>query len=210
MVLSVPFGISLTEVLRELGYAGLVLLMVVETVFPPIPSEVVLPLAGYLAERGELALVLVLVTSTVGSVTGAVALYEAARRGGRPFAVRFLGFARQDPARLDQAERWFARYGAVIVLAGRCVPGIRSLVSLPAGVLRMSRVEYIAFTAIGSAAWNGLLVGAGYALGSQWERVGDVIGPISKPLVAVLIVGAAIVLLWRGLRARRSRTAAGD
>jgi membrane protein DedA with SNARE-associated domain len=210
VVLSVPFGISLTQILRELGYAGLVLLMVVETVFPPIPSEVVLPLAGYLAERGELALVLVLVASTVGSVAGAVALYEAARRGGRPFAIRFLGFARQDPARLDQAERWFARYGAVIVLAGRCVPGIRSLVSLPAGVLRMSRVEYIAFTAIGSAVWNALLVGAGYVLGSQWERVGDTIGPLSKPLVGLVILAVAATLVLQGVRTRRRHAAARD
>jgi membrane protein DedA with SNARE-associated domain len=207
---SAPFGISMTEILRDLGYAGLVMLMVVETVFPPIPSEVVLPLAGYLAETGELALGLVLVTSTAGSVMGAVALYEASRRGGRPFATRFLRFARQDPERLAQAEQWFARYGPVVVLVGRCIPGVRSLVSLPAGVLRMPRAEYVAFTAIGSATWNAVLIGAGYALGSQWKRVGDTIGPVSKPLLGVLLLAAGAALLWRGLRTRRSRARLHD
>ena len=135
------FGLSLSKVLRDLGYAGLALLMLAETVFPPIPSEAVLPLAGYLVERGEFYYVLVLLTSTAGSVLGAMVLYEAARRGGRPFAERFLRFAHLQPEKLDDAERWFARRGALIVLLGRCVPGMRSLVSLPAGLLRMPRLQ---------------------------------------------------------------------
>ena len=200
------FGLSLSQVLRDLGYAGLALLMLAETVFPPIPSEAVLPLAGYLVERGEFAFVAVLVTSTAGSVLGAVLLYEAARHGGRPFAYRFMRFARLEPAKLDEAEAWFAKRGALIVLLGRCVPGMRSLVSLPAGLLRMPRWEYLLFTLLGSAVWNTVLVGAGYALGSQWERVSDVIGPLSKPLIALVVLGGAGFLLWRGLRARRART----
>jgi membrane protein DedA with SNARE-associated domain len=200
------FGLSLSQVMRDLGYAGLALLMLAETVFPPIPSEAVLPLAGYFVERGEFAFVAVLVTSTAGSVLGALLLYEAARHGGRPFANRFMGFARLDPAKLDEAERWFAKRGPLIVLLGRCVPGMRSLVSLPAGLLRMPRWEYLLFTLLGSAIWNTVLVGAGYLLGSQWERVSDVIGPLSKPLIAVLVLGGGAFLLWRGLRARRART----
>lgn len=197
-------GISFSQILRDLGYAGLALLMVAETVFPPVPSEAVLPLAGYLAERGEFSLVAVLVTSTAGSVFGAVLLYEAARHGGRPFALRFLRIGRLQPEKLDQAEEWFARRGPIVVLVGRCIPGVRSLVSLPAGVLRMPRWEYVLFTFVGSAAWNTLLVGAGYLLGSQWEQVSDVVGPLSAPLVVVLVVGGATFLLLRGLRARRA------
>jgi membrane protein DedA with SNARE-associated domain len=200
------FGLSFSQVLRDLGYAGLVLLMLVETVFPPIPSEAVLPLAGYLVERGEFAFVAVLLASTAGSVLGAVLLYEAARRGGRPFALRFLRFARLEESRLEEAERWFARRGALIVLFGRCVPGMRSLVSLPAGLLRMPRWEYLLFTLLGSLAWNGVLVGAGYALGSQWEQVSDIVGPISTPLVAVAILVAATLVAWLVVRGRRTRT----
>jgi membrane protein DedA with SNARE-associated domain len=200
------FGLSLSQVLRDLGYAGLALLMLAETVFPPIPSEAVLPLAGYLVERGDFNYVLVLLTSTAGSVLGAMLLYEAARHGGRPFAERFLRFAHLQPEKLDEAERWFARRGALIVLLGRCVPGMRSLVSLPAGLLRMPRLQYLGLTLLGSAIWNTVLVTIGYLLGSQWERVADVIGPISKPLVAVVVVGVGGWLLWHGLKARRTRT----
>ena len=200
------FGLSLSQVLRDLGYAGLALLMLAETVFPPIPSEAVLPLAGYLVERGEFAYVAVLLASTAGSVLGAMVLYEAARRGGRPFAERFLRFAQLERVKLEEAERWFARRGALIVLLGRCVPGMRSLVSLPAGLLRMPRWEYLLFTLLGSRVWNAVLVGAGYALGSQWERVADIIGPISKPLVAVAVLGAATLVAWHVVRGRRTRT----
>jgi membrane protein DedA with SNARE-associated domain len=200
------FGLSLSQVLRDLGYAGLALLLLAETVFPPIPSAAVLPLAGYLVERGDFNYVLVLLTSTAGSVVGAMVLYEAARHGGRPFAERFLRFAHLQPEKLDEAERWFARRGALIVLLGRCVPGMRSLVSLPAGLLRMPRLQYLGLTLLGSAIWNAVLVTVGYLLGSQWERVADVIGPFSKPLVAIAVIGVGGWLLWHGLKARRTRT----
>jgi membrane protein DedA with SNARE-associated domain len=203
MTVAATLGLSLSQILHDLGYAGLALLMLAETVFPPIPSEAVLPLAGYLVEQGEFSFVAVLATSTAGSVLGAMVLYEAARHGGRPFADRFLRFARLNPAKLGEAERWFAKRGPLVVLLGRCVPGVRSLVSLPAGLLRMPRWEYLLFTLIGSAVWNTVLVGAGYLLGSQWEQVADVIGPVSKPLVAVVVLGAAALLVHRGLRGRR-------
>src|SRR4051794_18171921 len=115
--------------------------MVAETVFPPIPSEVVLPLAGYLVQKGDFEFLPALAASTAGALVGAILLYEAARAGGRPFAQRFLTFAHQDPAKLETAERWFRRRGAVMVLAGRCIPGVRSLIALPAGVLQMRRGE---------------------------------------------------------------------
>lgn len=201
------FGISISEVLNDLGYLGLALLMFAETVFPPIPSEAVLPLAGYLVEIDEFGFVQVLLASTAGSVVGAMLLYEAAARGGRPFAERFLKVARQDLRRLEHAEEWFERRGAIVVVLGRCIPGVRSLVSLPAGVLRMSRVKYVLLTTLGSLIWNSILVGAGMALGSRWEEVGDVIGPLSKPLLALAVFGTAVLLFVRGMRARRRAAA---
>jgi membrane protein DedA with SNARE-associated domain len=178
--------------------------MVAETVFPPIPSEAVLPLAGYLVERGELNLVAVIGASTAGSVLGAVGLYEAARHGGRPFALRFLRFAHLSPRRLEAAEAAFAARGPLFVLVGRCIPGVRSLVSLPAGLLRMPRRTYLLCTTVGSLAWNALLIGAGYALGASWEQVGDTVGPLSKPLLgAIVLLLAAAALMW-WFRARSS------
>jgi membrane protein DedA with SNARE-associated domain len=192
--------VSVSDILGDLGYFGLVVLMVAETVFPPIPSEVVLPLAGYLVEQGEFAFLPAILASTLGSLTGAVVLYELARRGGRPFAKRFLSFARQDPAKLATAERWFDRRGWLMVLGGRCVPGVRSLVAIPAGVLKMPRAQYIVLTLIGSAAWNTLLISAGYVLGTQWEKVADVIGPVATPLIIVLLLAVTAWAVWRGMR----------
>jgi membrane protein DedA with SNARE-associated domain len=128
-----------------------------------------------------------------------MALYEASRRGGRPFAERFLRAARLSPEKLDSAERAFARRGPLVVLAGRCIPGIRSLVSIPAGVLHMPRRLYLVYTAIGSAIWNSALVAAGYVLGHEWERIGEAIGPFSKPLIAValLALAAGAFVWWR-------------
>lgn len=199
-------AVSFQEVLRDLGYAGLFLLLLAETIFPPIPSEAILPLAGYFVEQGDFAFLPVLLTSTAGSVTGAMALYELSRRGGRPFADRFLRFARIDPAKLDDADDWFARRGTWVVLFGRCIPGVRSLVSVPAGLLQMSRTRYLVFTTLGSLVWNTLLVTLGYVLGTQWEEVSDVIGPLSKPLLAVVVVGVAGFLLWWGLKHRQARS----
>jgi membrane protein DedA with SNARE-associated domain len=193
---------SPAAMLEDLGYLGLFAMMLAETLFPPLPSEAVLPLAGYLADRGEFHLVAVLAASTAGSVLGAAVLYELARRGGRPFAHRFLRFARLEPARLERAEGWFARRGPLVVLVGRCVPGVRSLVSLPAGILRMPRWEYLLYTAIGSLAWNGLLAGAGFLLGHRWEDVSAVVGSVSTPALLVSGLAATAVLGWFVVRRR--------
>jgi len=188
-----------STILRDLGLLGLVVLMFAENVFPPIPSEAVLPLAGYLVAQGELTAVGVLAASTLGSVAGSVFLYELARHGGRPFILRYGRLLRVGPGELDRAEAWFTRRGPLVVLVGRCIPGVRSLVSLPAGLLRMSRPLYIGLTFVGTLVWNTVLIGAGWLLGENWTRVGDVVGPLSAPLllavVLALAVGAAI--WWR-------------
>jgi membrane protein DedA with SNARE-associated domain len=195
-------ALSTTQLLEDLGYLGVFALMFAETLFPPIPSEAILPLSGYLVERGELNVVGVMLASTAGAMLGAVLLYELSRRGGRPFAERFARAARIDPKRLDDAEGWFARRGAWVVLLGRCVPGVRSLVAVPAGTLQMSRGLYLGASLVGTVVWNALLVGIGYALGAEWDRAADTIGSLSKPLLAVVAVAAGAWLLRLRLRDR--------
>jgi membrane protein DedA with SNARE-associated domain len=198
-------ALSTTQLLEDLGYLGVFALMFAETLFPPIPSEAILPLSGYLVERGELSFAGVMLASTAGAMLGAVLLYELSRRGGRPFAERFARMARIDPGRLDDAEGWFARRGTWVVLLGRCVPGVRSLVALPAGTLRMSRGLYLGASLIGTLVWNALLVGIGYALGAEWDRAANTIGSLSKPLLAVVLVAAAAWVLRLRLRDRDDR-----
>ena len=198
---------TVSQIIRDLGLLGLVALMFVENVFPPIPSEVVLPLAGFFVGRGELSFVGVLLAATLGSVLGSVFLYEMARYGGRPFVLRYGSILRVEPEDLDRADAWFERRGPVIVLVGRCIPGVRSLVSLPAGTLKMPRVQYIALTFVGSLAWNAALIGAGWLLGEEWDRVSDAVGAVGTPLLVVvlLLLGiASLVWWWRRHPSRRA------
>ncbi len=196
---------TIGQIIRDFGLIGLVALMFVENVFPPIPSEVVLPLAGFFVARGELSFIGVLFAATLGSVLGSILLYELARYGGRPLVLRYGSLLRVGPEELDRADAWFVRRGPIVVLVGRCIPGVRSLVSLPAGMLQMSRVPYILLTLAGSLVWNTALIGIGWILGEEWGKVSEVVGSVSTPLVIVvlLVLGAVSVVWWRRRPSRR-------
>ncbi len=181
------------EVIERLGAIGVALLVILENVFPPIPSEIVLPFAGFVAQRGDGSVVLMIVAATVGAVVGALILYYVAALIGPVrlgvFIAKFGKWFGVKPSDLMRAEQWFDRHAVAAVLLGRCVPLIRSVVSVPAGFRRMPLVPFIAYTALGSAVWNTVLIGAGAVLGNQWEK--------DEPYVAVLqwLVLATIVLL---------------
>jgi len=175
----------------QLGPLGLFLVMVAEHVFPPIPSELVLPLAGYDVSKGGMSFVSALGASTAGSVVGALLLYLLARRGGRPAVLRLRRLLRVDEPALARAEERFARRGTWFVLLGRMVPGIRSLVSLPPGLLRMPLGRYVAVTAAGSLLWNTLLIALGQQLGSRWAEVGAVVAPVATLVGLTAVVAGA-------------------
>jgi membrane protein DedA with SNARE-associated domain len=194
------------DVVAHLGELGIGALTLVETVFPPIPSEVVLPLGGYLAERGRLDVVWLLVAATVGSVVGAWVLYGAGRRMGRERAARALArLPLLDRSDVDRAVDWFDRHGQGAVFFGRLVPGVRSLVSLPAGAAHMSPVRFTLLTAAGSLLWNALLIGAGYALGTQYRLVEQYTDVLDKVLIGALVVAVGVLL---ARRVRRPTTGA--
>ena len=161
-----------TDVIDRLGYVGVALLIALENLFPPIPSEIVLPFAGFVASDGDANLIGMIVAATIGSLVGAWILYGIAacdrtRRFARVFIVRYGKWLRLTNADIDKAERWFDRRAVVAVLVGRCIPLIRSLVSIPAGFRRMPFATFTLYTAIGSAIWNTALIGAGYAAARQ-------------------------------------------
>lgn len=161
------------DVVRAIGEVGVALLVLVENIVPPIPSEVVLPFAGALVADGHFTFVGVLAASTAGSVLGAVVLYELGRRVG-PQRVA-AGLAKVPLVRrsdVDEAAEWFRRHGRVAVLSGRLVPGVRSVISIPAGAQRMPRGQFLLLTTLGTAGWNALLIGAGLLLGQRWQTVG--------------------------------------
>ncbi len=192
------------QVVQSFGLWGVAALMVLENLFPPIPSELVLPLTGFFASRGDLpGFVPALVAATVGSLLGAFVLYGLGRRGGRPLVLRYGGVLRVKEADLDRADGWFDRYGVALVFFGRMVPGVRSVVSVPAGVSEMPLGRFLALTAAGSAVWNAVLIEAGWYLGENWQRVSAVVGSVSNVILALGLVAVAFLAVrwWR----KRSR-----
>ena len=198
--------------MERLGGPGAGLAVAAENLFPPIPSEVILPLAGFAASRGEFGLVSAVAWTTAGSVAGALALYALGAVLGRDRARALL--VRLPLVRagdVDRAEGWFERHGTAAVLAGRLVPVVRSLVSLPAGVARMPLGRFVACTALGSGVWNTTFVLAGYGLGRRWEQVEGVVGAYQKGVLgaaAAAMLGLVILRLHGRTRPRHRRPAA--
>lgn len=184
------------DVIERLGAVGVALLVILENVFPPIPSEIVLPFAGFVAQRGDGSVIVMIFAATVGAVVGALILYGIAALIGperlSAFIARFGRWFGVKPSDLQRAEQWFDRHAVAAVLLGRCVPLIRSVVSVPAGFRRMRIAPFLLYTAIGSIVWNTALIGAGAILGDQWERV--------EPYVATLqwvVIGLIAVFVGR-------------
>lgn len=203
---------AITELAREAvttaGYPGIAAAMLAENLFPPIPSEIVLPLTGFEVSQGDLVFAWALLAATIGSLAGALALYALGLYGGRPLILRWRRVLRVRPSDLDRAEAWFDRWGDWVVLVARVVPIARSVVSIPAGFARMPPLRFTLLTALGSLVWNTILITAGYQLGSNWEEVSDFAERYSNVVLVitiVLTVAAAIWLLRR--RAERRRTA---
>ena len=196
-----------TDVMDALGEVGVGVLVLAENVFPPIPSEVVLPLAGYLASRGRMDLTLVIVAATVGSVLGALLLYEIGVRTGRARLRRFIDWMPLlEGEDLDKAEDWFERHGQASVLLGRCIPVVRSLISVPAGFAEMPRWRFLVLTTLGSGVWNSFFVGAGYALGEQFSEIERYSGWLNTAVYAAILVLLGLGLR-RALRRRRAQRA---
>lgn len=183
------------DVIEQLGYLGVALLVVLENVFPPIPSEIVLPFAGFVALRGTNSVALMILFATFGSVIGALIMYWIAAVIGddrlHAFTRKFGKWVQIREVDLTKAEEWFDRHAMAAVLIGRCVPLIRSVVSIPAGFRRMKLVPYVVYTFIGSLAWNIALVGAGAILGENWERVGEVIAAYQWLIIVAVVAGIA-------------------
>ena len=202
------------DVIETIGYLGVAGLVALENVFPPIPSEVVLPAAGFTANQGDANFWGMVAAAPVGSLVGAWVLYLVAAAIGpvrvHAFVVRYgkwFGVSARD---LDRAEDWFDDHSNVAVLICRCVPLIRSLVSVPAGFRRMSPVAFTAYTVIGSLIWNFLLIGAGYRLGDRWEQVGEWVGTLQYVVIALilLVVGWWVWTRFVSTKHRERRAAA--
>ena len=199
---------SLDSVARDAvtsaGYGGLVAIMIIENLFPPIPSEIVLPLAGYEVSQGEMNFVLTVAAATLGALIGALIIYAVGRYGGRPAIDRWGKWLRIGPEEVQRSEQWFDRWGDWVVLGARLVPGARSVVSVPAGMARMGLPRFVALTTLGSLVWNTILIGIGYQLGANWDDISGALGTTGKIVLVAGVLGVGGLLAGNWLRKRAS------
>ena len=195
----------ITGVLERMGYAGIALLMFAENLFPPIPSELIMPFAGFAASRGELHPLGVLAAGTIGAVLGAVLWYYAGRKLG---AERIAAWADRDGrwltlsrAEVERVIAWFERHCGKAVLFGRLIPAVRTLISVPAGVARMAFSRFCLYSTIGTVIWNGGLVALGYRLGESYSQVAEYMDPVSKGVIGVIVA----TYLYRVVRGNKAR-----
>ena len=190
------------DLINSGGYWGVALLMLLETIFPPIPSEVIMPLAGVVASRGELSLPLVIAAGTAGAMLGNIVWYGAAKLLGldrfRPYIERYGRWLTVDWAEIERAHRLFDQHGGAIVFVARLLPTVRSLVSIPAGLLKMRFVPFLLWSTLGSTLWTAGLAIAGWVLGQQFKDVESVLGPLSLAvIVGILLWYIYRVVTWR-------------
>ena len=201
-----------TDVVDAMGYAGVFLLVALENVFPPIPSEVILPFAGFVARDGEANVFGMIAAATAGSLVGALILYGLGAWIGPERVERLIarhgGWLRLTLEDLHRAERWFDRRATVAVTAGRCVPLVRSIVSIPAGYRRMALVPFVVCTAIGSVVWNAALITAGYVLRDNWEDVEPYLDVFQYVVIAAMLAAIGWYV-WRRFLSPEARAAQG-
>lgn len=182
----------------DMGYTGIIILMTMESSFLPVPSEIVMPPAGYLVSQGQMNPYIVVLCGTVGSVFGALINYAIAVFFGRAFLNRYGKYVLLNHHRLDQIEHFFNRHGEITTFTGRMLPAVRHVISFPAGLARMSLPRFVFFTALGSGIWAVVLMMVGYYIGNNLESIKQHMHIISA--VTVVALGA---LIWIYIRIRR-------
>jgi membrane protein DedA with SNARE-associated domain len=187
----------IVRLIEDAGYLGIAFLMFLETVFPPIPSEIIMTVAGLGASKGKMNIIAVIASGTAGAMLGNYFWYLVARVIGvdrlKPFIVRWGRFLTLDWREIEKAERLFGTQGWAIVFFGRMLPTLRSLISIPAGLLKMRLSTFVFWSTIGTAGWTALLGLAGYVMGKSFEQVDAFVGPIATAVIVVIVIG----YLWR-------------
>lgn len=188
------------QVMNQFGYIGIFLLILIENVFPPIPSEVILTFGGFMTTQTDMSVLGVIIVATLGSIGGAIILYLVGRLINKDVIEKWLDgkvgkilrFKRED---VEKANGWFEKKGKYTVLFCRCVPIVRSLISIPAGMSKMKFVPFIILTTIGSAVWNTVLVVLGSVAGNSWDKIASIIDRFSDVILIILIVSAVAFLI---------------
>jgi membrane protein DedA with SNARE-associated domain len=191
-------------IISGLGYLGVFFLMVLESMVFPVPSELVMPFAGFLVADGKMAFWLAIVASSLGSITGSLISYYVAFYGGKEMVHRFGKILLLDEAELEWTEQWFRKKGSITILISRFIPVVRHLISLPAGLGRMNIRHFVLYTLIGATAWNAFLLWAGMKLRERWEIVHNYSSQLDIIVVGLLVL-VVVFYVYRHLKKARNR-----
>ena len=197
-----------TGIIASTGYAGIFILMALESMVAPVPSELVMPFVGFLVADGKLNLWLAIIVSALASITGSSISYAIAYYGGKPFIHSFGRFVLLDKDELEWAEKWFQKRGSITIFVSRFIPVVRHLISIPAGLGRMDLRHFIIFTAVGATAWNAFLLWVGMELRERWELVHQYSKQLDILFVAIIIVAVAYCAYKHIKRHRKNKLAA--
>lgn len=200
---------AISTLIGEYGYPAVFAAAFLEVIFPPIPSEVIFPLVGFIAQNRGLGLENTIGMATVGalgSTVGAVLIFFVSARVGRTAIMRFGKRVRISEQEIEKSERWFERYGSVAVFTARMIPGIREIISIPAGISRMNIAKFVGYTFAGSLVWCIILTLVGYYLGEAWRNFSDQLSSAFTIITLILIAAAAIAVVgfWYSRRRRAS------
>lgn len=195
------------QIMTSLNYVGIGLLMFLENLFPPIPSELIMPLAGFTIAEGQMQFFPAILAGVLGTMLGALPWYYVGKIVGEERIKNYvdrhgkwISISRKD---IEKADRWFHRHGEKAVFFGRLVPGVRTLISLPAGISNMNLIPFLIYSTIGTTIWVGLLTFAGYKLGENYELVDEYLAPVSKIVAAILVVA---FIIWIVRKRTRNQT----
>jgi membrane protein DedA with SNARE-associated domain len=182
-------GLFAIDVISSIGYFGIFFLMVMESMVIPMPSELVMPFAGFLISRGDFSFVWVMVASTLGSIVGSLISYYMGKYGGNAFVIKYGRFLLLDRYDLERAEAWFEKRGERTIFISRFVPVVRHLISVPAGIGSMDLKKFCLYTIAGAGSWNFILTYAGYLLGENWGQIKHYSEPVSITVALLLLIG---------------------
>jgi membrane protein DedA with SNARE-associated domain len=201
----------ITNTMSSLGYLGIGLLMFAENIFPPIPSELIMPLAGFTVAKGEMNFVFAVLAGVLGTVLGALPWYYAGKIMSeerlRTLADKYGKWMALSGKDIDKADRWFDRHGNQAVFFCRLVPGVRTLISLPAGISGMPLAPFLLYSTLGTTLWVGLLTYLGFVLGDNYDLVDEYLGPVSKIVLGLLVVA---FIAWVVLKKQKSKRRRGN
>jgi len=186
-------------IISSVGYFGVLLLMMMESMILPVPSELVLPFAGFLISSGEMKFLIVVISATIGSLIGSLISYYIGKYGGKRFVSRYGKYFLLDEESLVKTEKWFSKRGELTIFIGRFIPLVRHVISIPAGMGKMNLKKFMLYTFLGAGMWNVFLTYVGFVLGKNWEKIKQYSDYVSFGVLVILIV-LIVYFIWRHIK----------